>query len=79
MGIYETRCLGFRDSEDGANLLGVQEGGNIYCGIMNGRNEVFEKGIGEVEGGIGGVGVCCGEGGRSYCILKIGGGGEEIV
>ncbi len=32
---------------------------------MNGRNDVFEKGMGEVEGGIGGLGVCSGEGATS--------------
>ncbi|GMG77876.1 homocysteine synthase [Bacillus safensis] len=77
--IYQTSSFGFRDSEHAANLFGLQEAGNIYSRIMNPTNDVFEKRIAELEGGIGALAVSSGQAATTYSILNIAGAGDEIV
>ncbi|SNU97748.1 homocysteine synthase [Bacillus pumilus] len=77
--IYQTSSFGFRDSEHAANLFGLQEPGNIYSRIMNPTNDVFEKQIAELEGGIGALAVSSGQAATTYSILNIAGAGDEIV
>ncbi|MES9769012.1 homocysteine synthase [Bacillus altitudinis] len=77
--IYQTSSFGFRDSEHAANLFGLQEPGNIYSRIMNPTNDVFEKRIAELEGGIGALAVSPGQAATTYSILNIAGAGDEIV
>lgn len=72
--IYQTSSFGFRDSEHAANLFGLQEPGNIYSRIMNPTNDVFEKRIAELEGGIGALAVSSGQAATTYSILNIAGG-----
>ena len=75
--IYQTSSFGFRDSEHAANLFGLQEPGNIYSRIMNPTNDVFEKRIAELEGGIGALAVSSGQAATTYSILNIAGAGDE--
>ncbi|WP_144500267.1 homocysteine synthase [Bacillus pumilus] len=77
--IYQTSSFGFRDSEHAANLFGLQEPGNIYSRIMNPTNDVFEKRIAELEGGIDALAVSSGQAATTYSILNIAGAGDEIV
>ncbi|AOZ87902.1 O-acetylhomoserine aminocarboxypropyltransferase [Bacillus xiamenensis] len=77
--IYQTSSFGFRDSEHAANLFGLQEPGNIYSRIMNPTNDVFEKRIAALEGGIGALAVSSGQAATTYSILNIAGAGDEIV
>ncbi|WHX76208.1 homocysteine synthase [Bacillus safensis] len=77
--IYQTSSFGFRNSEHAANLFGLQEPGNIYSRIMNPTNDVFEKRIAELEGGIGALAVSSGQAATTYSILNIAGAGDEIV
>ncbi|MEK4337783.1 MULTISPECIES: homocysteine synthase [Bacillus] len=77
--IYQTSSFGFRDSEHAANLFGLQEPGNIYSRIMNPTNDVFEKRIAQLEGGIGALAVSSGQAATTYSILNIAGAGDEIV
>lgn len=50
--IYQTTSYTFNDSEHAANLFALKEFGNIYTRIMNPTNDVFEKRIAELEGGV---------------------------
>ncbi|MGY8620181.1 homocysteine synthase [Bacillus safensis] len=77
--IYQTSSFGFRDSDHAANLFGLQEPGNIYSRIMNPTNDVFEKRIAELEGGIGALAVSSGQAATTYSILNIAAAGDEIV
>ncbi|WBL30331.1 homocysteine synthase [Bacillus safensis] len=77
--IYQTSSFGFRDSDHAANLFGLQEPGNIYSRIMNPTNDVFEKRIAELEGGIGALAVSSGQAATTYSILNIAGAEDEIV
>jgi O-acetylhomoserine/O-acetylserine sulfhydrylase-like pyridoxal-dependent enzyme len=50
--IYQTTSYTFNDSEHAANLFALKEFGNIYSRIMNPTNDVFEKRIAALEGGV---------------------------
>ena len=51
--VYQTTSYQFRDTEHAANLFALKELGNIYTRIMNPTNDVLEKRVAAMEGGIG--------------------------
>ena len=51
--IYQTTSYVFNDAEHAANLFGLKEFGNIYTRIMNPTNDVFERRMAALEGGVG--------------------------
>ena len=55
--IYQTTSYQFRDTEHAANLFALKELGNIYTRIMNPTNDVLEKRVAALEGGVGGLGA----------------------
>lgn len=77
--LYQTTSYGFRDTEHAGNLFGLQEFGNIYTRIMNPTNDVFEKRIAALEGGIGALATASGQAAITFSILNIAGAGDEIV
>ncbi|GIP24430.1 homocysteine synthase [Paenibacillus sp. J22TS3] len=77
--IYQTTSYGFRDTEHAANLFGLKEFGNIYSRIMNPTNDVFEKRVAELEGGVGALATSSGQAAITFAILNIAGAGDEIV
>ena len=52
--IYATTSYVFKDAETAANLFGLREFGNIYSRLMNPTNDVLEKRLAALDGGIGG-------------------------
>lgn len=77
--LYQTTSYGFRDTEHAANLFGLKEFGNIYSRIMNPTNDVFEKRIAALEGGVGALATASGQAAITFSILNIAGAGDEIV
>ncbi|AZK46143.1 homocysteine synthase [Paenibacillus lentus] len=77
--LYQTTSFGFRDTEHAANLFGLKEFGNIYSRIMNPTNDVFEKRIAALEGGVGALATSSGQAAITFSILNIAGAGDEIV
>ncbi|WMT40373.1 homocysteine synthase [Paenibacillus sp. D2_2] len=77
--LYQTTSYGFRDTEHAANLFGLKEFGNIYTRIMNPTNDVFEKRVAELEGGVGALSTASGQAAITFSILNIAGAGDEIV
>lgn len=51
--IYQTTSYVFKDTEHAANLFALKEFGNIYSRIMNPTQDVFEKRVALLEGGVG--------------------------
>ncbi|MBP1906413.1 O-acetylhomoserine (thiol)-lyase [Paenibacillus turicensis] len=77
--LYQTTSYGFRDTEHAGNLFGLQEFGNIYTRITNPTNDVFEKRITALEGGVGALATASGQAAITFSILNIAGAGDEIV
>jgi O-acetylhomoserine (thiol)-lyase len=55
--IYQTASYVFDDAAHAARLFGLQEFGNIYSRIMNPTNDVLEKKVAALEGGVAALAV----------------------
>jgi O-acetylhomoserine (thiol)-lyase len=77
--IYQTTSFGFKNSEHGANLFALKEFGNIYTRIMNPTNDVFEKRIAALEGGVAAVSVASGQAAQFIALNNILEAGDNFV
>ncbi|MGA2172999.1 MAG: O-acetylhomoserine aminocarboxypropyltransferase/cysteine synthase [Sedimentisphaerales bacterium] len=77
--IYQTTSYQFKNTEHAANLFGLREFGNIYTRIMNPTNDVLEKRIALLDGGVGALAVSSGQAATTLAILNIAQAGDEIV
>ena len=57
--IYQTVAYAFDSAQHGADLFDLKVPGNIYTRIMNPTNDVLEKRVAALEGGI--IRICCGD------------------
>lgn len=77
--IYQTTSYGFKNSEHGANLFALKEFGNIYTRIMNPTNDVFEKRIAALEGGVAALAVASGQAAQFIALNNILQAGDNFV
>ena len=77
--IYQTTSFTFKDSEHGANLFALKDFGNIYTRIMNPTNDVFEKRIAALEGGVAAVAVGSGQAAQFIALNNILEAGDNFV
>jgi O-acetylhomoserine (thiol)-lyase len=77
--IYQTTSYQFKDTDHAANLFGLKEFGNIYTRLMNPTNDVLEKRIALLEGGVGALAVASGQSAITLALLNIAQAGDEIV
>jgi O-acetylhomoserine (thiol)-lyase len=77
--IYQTTSYQFKDTEHAANLFGLKEFGNIYTRLMNPTNDVLEKRIALLDGGVGALAVASGQSAITLALLNIAQAGDEIV
>ncbi|MGY4690375.1 homocysteine synthase [Salibacterium sp. K-3] len=77
--IYQTTSYEFKDTDHAANLFSLSEFGNIYNRIMNPTQDVFEKRIAELEGGVGALAAASGSSAIQIAVLNICSAGDEIV
>ncbi|TAK35346.1 MAG: homocysteine synthase [Chloroflexota bacterium] len=77
--IYATTSYVFNDADHAAKLFALQEFGNIYTRIMNPTNDVFEKRVAQLEGGVGALAVASGQAAETLAILNILRAGDELI
>jgi len=77
--IYQTTSYQFKSTEHAANLFGLKEFGNIYTRIMNPTQDVFEKRIAAMDGGVGALALSSGQAATTLALLNIAQAGDEIV
>jgi len=77
--IYQTTSYQFKSAEHAANLFGLKEFGNIYTRLMNPTNDVFEKRVAALEGGVAGLAAASGQSAITLSLLNIAQSGDEIV
>ncbi|MGF1723540.1 O-acetylhomoserine aminocarboxypropyltransferase/cysteine synthase family protein [Photobacterium nomapromontoriensis] len=77
--IYQTVAYEFDDAQHGADLFNLAVPGNIYTRIMNPTNDVLEKRMAALEGGIAGLVVSAGSAAINYAILTLAQSGDNIV
>ena len=77
--IYQTVAYAFDNTQHGADLFDLKVQGNIYSRIMNPTNDVLEKRVAELEGGIAGLVLASGQAAITYAIQTIAEAGDNIV
>jgi O-acetylhomoserine (thiol)-lyase len=77
--IYQTTSYVFEDSDHAARLFALEEPGNIYTRIMNPTNEVFERRVADLEGGVGALAASSGHAAQVMAILALCSAGDHIV
>ena len=77
--IYQTSSYAFDDTQHGADLFDLKVPGNIYTRIMNPTQDVLEKRVAALEGGIAGLALASGQAAISYALLTIAEAGDNIV
>ena len=77
--IYQTTSYSFDDTQHGADLFDLKVAGNIYTRMMNPTQDVLEKRVAALEGGIAGLAVASGMAAITYAIQTITEAGDNIV
>ena len=77
--IYQTVAYAFDSAQHGADLFDLKVPGNIYTRIMNPTNDVLEKRVAALEGGVGALAVSSGMAAIAYAIQTIAEAGDNIV
>ncbi len=77
--IYQTTSYAFDNTQHGADLFDLKVQGNIYTRIMNPTQDVLEKRVAEMEGGIAGLALASGQAAITYAIMTIAEAGDNIV
>ena len=77
--IYQTVAYAFDSAQHGADLFDLKVPGNIYTRIMNPTQDVLEKRVAALEGGIAALALASGMAAITYAIQTIAESGDNIV
>ena len=77
--IYATTSYVFHNSQHAADRFALKDAGNIYGRLTNSTQDVFEKRIAALEGGVAALGLASGAAAISYTIEALAKAGENIV
>lgn len=77
--IYQTSSYVFRNCDHAAARFGLSDAGNIYGRLTNPTEDVFEKRIAALEGGVAALVVASGAAAVTYTILNLAQNGDNIV
>ncbi len=77
--IYQTSSYAFDSTQHGADLFDLKVAGNIYTRIMNPTQDVLEKRVAALEGGVAGLALASGMAAITNAILTIAEAGDNIV
>ena len=69
--IHQTASYQFRNTEHAANRFALKELGNIYTRGMNPRNDVLEKQVAALEGGVAALAVAPGQAASAFAIDEV--------
>ena len=77
--IYQTTSYVFRNSQHAADRFGLRDPGNIYGRLTNSTQDVFEKRLAALEGGVAALAVASGAAAVTYALQNIAHAGDHIV
>jgi len=77
--VYRTTSYQFNNTEHAANLFALKEFGNIYTRIMNPTNDVLEKRVAAIEGGLACVTVGSGQAASTFAIVNVCQSGDNFI
>lgn len=77
--IYQTSSFVFKNCDHAAARFGLEDAGNIYGRLTNPTQEIFEKRIAALEGGVAALAVASGAAAVYYSIANITSNGDHVV
>lgn len=77
--IYNTTAFSFDSVEHALGLFDLEKAGDIYTRISNPTQEVLEKRLAALEGGVGALALSSGQAATTLAITNIAKAGDEIV
>jgi len=77
--IHQTTSYQFNSTDHAANLFALSELGNIYTRIMNPTNDVLEKRVAALEGGVAGLALASGQAASAIAVQNLAKAGDNIV
>lgn len=77
--IYQTTSYVFRDSDHAAARFNLTDAGNIYGRLTNSTQDVFEKRIAALEGGVAALATASGAAALAYTFQALATAGDHIV
>ena len=77
--IYQTSSYVFKNCEQAAARFGLTDAGNIYGRLTNPTEDVFEKRIAVLEGGVAALAVASGAAAATYVFENLAHAGDHIV
>lgn len=77
--IYQTTSYVFHNSQHAADRFGLRDAGNIYGRLTNSTQDVLEKRIAALEGGVAALAVASGAAAITYTIQALAQAGGHIV
>ena len=77
--IYQTTSYQFRSAEHAASLFALQELGNIYTRIMNPTNDVLEKRVAALDGGVAALALSSGQAASAFALQNVASAGDNVV
>lgn len=77
--IYQTTSYAFDDAQHGADLFDLKVAGNIYTRMMNPTNDVLEKRVAALEGGVAALAVASGMSAITYTIQTLAETGDNFI
>ncbi len=77
--IYASTSYVFHNSQHAADRFGLRDAGNIYGRLTNPTQDIFEKRIAALEGGVAALGVASGAAAITYTFQALAQAGDHIV
>lgn len=77
--IYQTTSYVFHNSQHAADRFGLADAGNIYGRLTNSTQEVLEKRVAALEGGVAALALASGAAAITYTIQALAQNGDHIV
>lgn len=77
--VYQTSSYVFRNCDHAVARFGLSDAGNIYGRLTNPTEDVFEKRIAALEGGVAALAVASGAAAVTYTMLNLAQNGDNIV
>ena len=77
--IYQTTSYVFHNAQHASDRFHLKDAGNIYGRLTNTTQDVFEKRIAALEGGIAGLAVASGAAALTYAITALARKGDHVV
>jgi O-acetylhomoserine (thiol)-lyase len=77
--VYRTSSYVFRDTKHASDLFALKEPGNIYTRIMNPTQDILEKRMALIEGGMAALALSSGTSAVFYSVINLCSAGDEIV